>query len=149
MKTSELLTALRDFLKDDSEILNWSNEKYEHGHFVALGVNMKDPPSTAMFPLIMIIGAKKISSSSSNRLIWEVRIGFAVGNNKKIELENTVTYTGLLQCEDFKDKVEDVLSKKGFGAKISFESDPQDIKDFPQFVSGSILTIEMIKRRRL
>jgi len=146
---SSVITAIRTAWQNDADILSFCQENYGSKPFIFIGMDEQNPPQENYYPIIAALEFRTRGGGSSGRTIYEIEIGCGV-LNKNIETDETnrtFIYTGVFRAEKLRTLAFDALVKNNFG-KITVKGDTGQASNFPMFISGMTVSIEVINSNR-
>lgn len=163
LSTAELIEKLRDAVSGSTSLSAWCVSKYGKVPTVFVGIDIENPPAEADYPVVVIEGITEVNGNAQNTLSWVADIGVGVYDetitsaavtipgetpeDDPVTIATTKTYSGVLDVETFREKVQALLKAERF-AKLTFDSKAETINAYPEFISTINVTIEQIQTRR-
>jgi hypothetical protein len=162
--TAELLAFIGRVIASDAGLSAWCVSKYGKTPTVYVGDNIEDPPIDSDYPVVVIDAPQFAWGNSGPSLRWSFTVWCgvydegiteeAIKDGEEVEgepepetLATIKTYSGFVDAETFREKVERVLVAARF-AKVSFNTESEPVSLYPKFLSISFPTIEQINIRR-
>ena len=146
MELWDLLTKIRDRLKDDADIKAWCQANYSSDHTLYISYDERNPPPDDDFPILVISAVEQNRSLGEDYGPMMIEIGYGVYDDTKTTSGNVVTYAGLQNILGFRETVETVLfalnpdSDLG-GAWIEGAHELiEPVEAFPVFISNVLYT---------
>ena len=109
MTTQTLLTSIRDALDSDTALEAWCQAQFAQSATIMLGLDERNPPAEADYPLVSIVGCTQARGDMVRELSWQVFIGVGVVNDTVVTSGSKKTATGLLQAETLRELAENAI----------------------------------------
>ena len=144
-----LLESIRDILATSQEIADYCQQKWGKIHTVFLGYNRENPPTDEFWPAIVIAAISAIEKRNM-REVYRITIGVYAGTETIEENVNKITFTGFVNSEEFREKIEEeILKQISTLGKIEISGNTlEDAMLFPFFPSITAFVIENITSMR-
>jgi len=109
MEIWDLITKIRDALKDQEDITTWCQANFEQDHHVYICYDERNPPPEDHYPILVISATEQERSLRVDYGSMTVEIGYGIMDETKSTSGNVVTYTGQQKILAFRETVETVL----------------------------------------
>jgi len=101
-----ILETIRDGLRTDAELIEYTQAKYTKNPTIYLGVDLEAMPPQSTFPVVAIAAVDSVEVTTSRRR-WRIRLGINIENSTiDTATANQVTYEGFVEAEEFREEVE-------------------------------------------
>lgn len=147
MTTDELLIAARDALAADAALSEWCVDRFGKAPLVMLGLDDKNPPDEADYPIVAVIGIDQERGNSKRETDWRLHLGVGVVNSEIAESGSLRTYTGMVQAEQMREIAENALYRAGL-KDLNTTGESSSESYHPLYVSYSMVTVSMLKTTR-
>lgn len=90
-----------DILKDDPDIIDFCQSKYNKLPTIIFGFNVKKPPTKNECPYIIIYPEQKTEGNGQSSNPYSIFIGAGICNENEIITGNVIEMEGLKEIDDF------------------------------------------------
>jgi len=148
MTAHELTLLVAEHLAADTGLQAWCTETFGQGLCVFVGIDEGNPPAPAYWPLVALLHTSELKGDDEKYQRFGMDLGSGVVNDAIAVSGLRHTYTGMLQAEELRTRVEAVLFKSNLTQQIKTVGDSAQASLHPYYISYSAVSFSLLKSSR-